>query len=144
MRYRMSGMTLIELMIVVAIVGILAAIAYPSYRQQVLKSGRTEAHRTLMDVAQRLEKCYTQFGVYNTTTVGNCATLVGTLAGAGIRSEESRYIVMTTAITGTTYTLTATPQGGQRDDTKCMNFTLGQDNVRGVSGTDKDTPANCW
>lgn len=140
MRHRMSGVTLIELMIVMVIVGILTAIAYPSYRQQVLKSGRVEAKRTLMEAAQSLEKCFTRFGVYNSTNA-NCPALTNLRVG-GVASEEGRYLVTTNVLTATTYTLQAIPQGEQADDLKCGTLTLDSVNTRDKSGT--DTIRNCW
>ena len=65
MKMRQAGITLLELMIVVTIVGILAAIAYPSYRQQVIRSTRTEAKVALQQSAQALEKCFTRYMAYN-------------------------------------------------------------------------------
>ena len=67
---RQRGVTLMELMVVVVIVGILAAIAYPSYRAQVRRSNRTEARVALEQTAGALEKCYTRYMVYNDNT--NC------------------------------------------------------------------------
>ena len=60
-----SGMTLVELLVVVTIVSILAGIAYPTYRNQVLKSNRTEAKVELMRRVQALEKCFTRYRQYD-------------------------------------------------------------------------------
>ena len=85
---RTGGFTLIELMIAVAIIAILATIAYPSYRQQVLKSQRTEAKTALSDAAQRLERCYTQFNAYNDTD--DC-TIAGTFDSGGSYEAEPEH-----------------------------------------------------
>ncbi|RZM02652.1 MAG: type IV pilin protein, partial [Variovorax sp.] len=63
-RRRQAGFTLIELMIVVAIVGILATIAYPSYRESVLKGRRAEARTALLELMQQQERYMTQRGAY--------------------------------------------------------------------------------
>ncbi len=65
MKPRMSGFTLVELLIVMVIASILMMVAVPSYRQSVIKSRRADARVALNDVAQRLERCYTQFGAYD-------------------------------------------------------------------------------
>src|SRR6185369_10407130 len=67
---RQRGVTLMELMVVMVIIGILAAIAYPSYRAQVRRSNRTEARVALEQTAGALEKCYTRYMAYN--DIANC------------------------------------------------------------------------
>ena len=76
------GFSLIELMVVVVIVGVLASIAYPSYRDQVRKTRRADAKSALLDAAAKMERYYTQFGRYS-----------GTLANSGIiaTSPEAYY-----------------------------------------------------
>src|SRR5687767_2012843 len=90
MRRKQSGITLIELMITVGIVAILTAIAYPSYRQQVLRGNRTEAKAELMEASQELEKCFTRFGAYNSA---NCVVFTQLSNGVGRASEGARYQV---------------------------------------------------
>jgi type IV pilus assembly protein PilE len=139
MRRKQSGITLVELMITVGIVGILAAIAYPSYRQQVLRGNRTEGKAELMEAAQELEKCYTRYGAYNNA---NC-TARGTLTGAGRPSEGARYqisLVAGGANPTTEFTLQAVPQNGQEVDS-CGTLTVDQTGLRG-SATPADT--KCW
>lgn len=124
-RARMGGVTLLELMIVVAIVGILAAFAYPSYRAQVMRTHRADGMTQLMEMSQQLERCYTR----NSTYVG-CATV-----SFPTTSEEGHYVVTSTPA-ATTYVLAATPQGGQADDTDC--------GMLSITNTGVTTPANCW
>lgn len=139
MRHSQRGITLLELMIVTAIVALLASIAYPSYRDQVLRSKRAEAKNGLMQNAQALENCFTRFSAYNNAS---CAIATTLNSAAGVTTPDGSYKI-TGGVSGSTFLLTATPQGGQTRDTKCMNFTLTEQNVRGVSGTGS-TVATCW
>jgi type IV pilus assembly protein PilE len=141
MRRKQLGVTLIELLIVVAIVGILAAIAYPNYRQYALRGNRTEAKAELMEVSQELEKCFTRFGMYNN---GSC-TVYGDVTGGKFRvSEGGRYQI--TLVAGADprneYRLEAAPQGGQVADTGCGTLRLDQIGTRSVSATSPDP--KCW
>jgi type IV pilus assembly protein PilE len=140
MRHGNSGVTLVELMIAVAIVGILAAIAYPSYRAQVLRSARTDAKAELLEVSQELEKCFTRFGTYNNPL----CVVAGGLGGNGRPSEQRKYQISLVAgsLTVDAYRLQAVPQGGQAQDTACMTLTLDQAGRRDRTG---DGPvAACW
>lgn len=132
------GFTLIELMIVVAIVGIISAIAYPSYMESVRKSNRADAKAALNDVSQRLQRCFTAYSDY---THASCA-LGQTLDGGSVNSGEGMYTV-TGNLTATTFALTATPVTGtsQAGDTKCGNLTLNQAGVKGASGS---LGSSCW
>lgn len=134
MKYRNLGFTLIELMIVVAIVGILAAIAYPSYQDQVVKTRRADGKAELANVAQALERCFSQHGNYTGDT---CPEDEST------HTSEEEWYEVDVASTASTYTLTATPQGAQATrDTECANFTLTQTGAKGISGT--GTADYCW
>ncbi|WP_295802713.1 type IV pilin protein [uncultured Microbulbifer sp.] len=135
---KQKGFTLIEVMIVVAIIGIISAIAYPSYMESVRKSNRADGKAALNDVAQRLQRCFTAYSSY---THANCG--VGqTLDGGSVSSGEGMYTV-TGAVAATTFTLTAAPVAGttQAGDSKCGSLTLTQAGVKGASGPQG---TECW
>jgi type IV pilus assembly protein PilE len=138
MRQAQQGVTLIELMAVMLIIGLLAAIAYPSYRQQVIRSNRTEAKASLMQAAQGLEKCFTRFGSYNDA---GCAITARLVSPEGITSGEGLYRVWG-QIDAAAFTLRAVPQQGQTSDVACGTLTLTQSGLRGVQGT--SDAQTCW
>ena len=133
MKYRNLGFTLIELMIVIAIVGILVAVALPSYEDHVIKTRRADGKAALTNVAQQLERCFSQHGNYTGDT---CPPDESTHD-----SEEGLYEVDVDS-TASTYTLTATPQAPQTADTVCANLTLTQTGAKDISGT--GTADYCW
>ena len=136
---RDRGFTLIELMIAVVIVGILAAIAFPSYKDHVYKSRRSTAKAALMDLAARQEQYLQNYKQY----AGAIADL-----NAPTTTEGGFYgLTVTGALdpSGTTvigYPLTATPAGDQVNDTKCATLTLTSRGVKNVTGT--AGVAACW
>lgn len=137
-----TGVTLMELMIVMVIVSILASIAYPSYRQQIIRTARSEAKVALEQTAGNLERCFTRLNRYD--DAANCPT-TNNLAGGGFPTERGNYAITAVIPDATHFTLTATPQGTQATgDPKCANFTLNEQNVRAVSGTLSATPLECW
>lgn len=141
-KYR--GFTLIELMIAVAVLAIIAAIAYPSYLDQVRASRRTDAKNALLEAAARQERFYSEYNTYTGTYVAGtgCTGLVCGLGFADNQSPEGNYQMSITAANATSYTLQAAPQGDQASDTDCGNFTLNSLGVQGVSGT--DPAGRCW
>ena len=140
---RTSGFTLIEVMIVVAIVGILAAIAYPSYQESVRKSRRAEAKAALVNAAQQLERLYTQNNSYAAATIGDLATnTIRDHVPADRPHANATYLIaLNPAPTATTYTLTATRAGAQASDMTCGDYTLTNTGVKSVSA---GTVASCW
>jgi len=137
-----KGFTLIELMITVAIVGILAGIAYPSYMKSVQKSNRADAKAELTDVAQRLQRCYTIYGKFNDA---NCEVYSKITGSSTITSRGSAYYSISMdalpsgASASTAYVLKATAiKSPQTKDTAngCNNLTLDQ--------TGQKLPVACW
>jgi type IV pilus assembly protein PilE len=128
---RSAGFTLIELMIVVGIVAILAAVAIPSYQESVRRGRRADARVAMTNLATRLERCFTQFGAYD---AADCDI-------ASPADSPEGFYELTVDREAATWTLTAEPQGAQAEDTACGTFTLTNTGQRDVSG---DTPARCW
>lgn len=136
------GFTLIELMVVVAIVGILAAIAYPSYMDSVMKSRRGAAKACLSEYAHFMERFYTTNLAYDKDTAG--VNLVVPSLTCTTEGQINQYYSFTISnLTRSTFTATATPLGSQLTaDTKCGILSLTHDGQRQVSVS--GNAAICW
>jgi type IV pilus assembly protein PilE len=133
------GFTLIELMIVVAIIGVLAAVALPAYQQSVRSGGRAEAQSLLLQVAANQERFYSDNNSYSANADPLAAPAVAT-----ITSEAGLYQVAVAACAGgaiaNCFIATATPQGNQAADS-CTTLTITSTGLKGATG---DTVGNCW
>jgi len=141
-----SGFTLIEVMIVVAIVGILSAIAYPSYQQHVRSSRRADAQAALLELAQFMERRFTENNGYDLAPAGLDAldTLSFTQSP---RDGTAVYNLTLTAVAANTFTLQAAPIAGGRQvgDGNMQLAETGakswdRDNNGDYAGADED----CW
>ena len=129
-----QGFTLIELMITVAIIGIIASIAYPSYQEQVRKTRRANAQSDLVELASFMERYYTE----NFTYVGAAADLP---FDESPKQGNPKYydLDLTPAPTQLAYTLIATAKNSQSAD-RCGNLTLVQTGVTASS----TGASGCW
>ena len=124
-----AGFTLIELMIAVAVIGILASIAYPSYQGYVKNARVSDGQTKLMEIAGRLERCFTE--TYDYTERGDGSACVSLPV-----SSDDGYFQLSGSLSASTYTLTATHNGNQVKDA-CKTMTIDQ--------TGNTTPeSGCW
>ena len=130
------GFSLVELMIVVAILSIVTAWGYGSYRDTVIKSRRSEGLGELLMIADKLERYYADQGTYAGAQLGNTANTVHASS-----SKNGYYNFSITTASAIQFTITATPQGGQADDSNCGAFTLDSLGSRTASGSHGE---GCW
>jgi type IV pilus assembly protein PilE len=137
MRQRKRGFTLIEVVVVLAIIAILAAIAVPSYQNSLDRGRRADGREMLQRIAAAQERFYTNRNTYTDDLTTAAGLNLGTAD-----SEAGHYtIAIVVPAGGQSYTLTATPQGVQADDA-CANLTVNNVGARGYSGS--ETNGSCW
>ncbi len=127
------GFTLIEVMVVAAIIALLASIAYPSYNNYVLRTRRAEGKEFLMRVAAAQERYFTTMNRY------------GSLSDVGFASNtsENGYYAITATLANSdqTYSLQAAPAGGQTSD-QCGDLSLTNTGAKSFSGAESN--GRCW
>jgi len=132
---KMQGITLMELMIVVVIIGILAAIAYPNYRDFTARAYRNEAKAALLKIATNQERFY-----LNNNTYTSDMTDVGFSVSDNFKTETGSYnIDIAPGADSNTYTATATYLSGGKESAACLTFT--------INGTGAKTSlpyTDCW
>jgi type IV pilus assembly protein PilE len=139
---RSSGFTLIELMMAVAVIGILSAIAYPSYTEYGKRAKRADGKAGLLKLQLEQEKYRASCpqyanGIHATTT--SCVTGGAHNLVANTSSPDGHYTLAITAADAVSYTLTATPSF---TDAKCGTLGINQAGVKTVTGS--DSVSNCW
>lgn len=135
------GFTLIEVMIVVAVVALLSTIALPAYRGSVMKARRADARSALVTAAQMMERYATENAAagYSTATLSDTP---GPTVVFRQTSDDRYYLLSIGNLSATTFTLNAAPQGSQLGDA-CGTLTLDERGVRNVTDTTR-TAADCW
>ena len=132
--HKRNGFTLMELMIVIGIVGVLAAVAVSSYSRYITKGRRSDAINTLAAISMAQERYRS-----NNSTYGTLAQVWNSVS----TSNQGFYTLSITNITATSYTITATGTGSQANDTEgstaCNSMVLAFSN-----GSVTNTPAACW
>jgi type IV pilus assembly protein PilE len=137
---RQNGFTLMELMIVVAIVGIIAGLAYPSYLKSMQKGRRVDGKQALVQASQALERCYSSYGLYNSANCSEYSALTGATPIVSVQG----YYTITGTVTGPTYTVTATANTTTTSTTKAAQATDTGCTALTISNTGAQGPSGCW
>ena len=113
---RVTGFTLIELMIVVSVIGILAAIAYPNYQDYLVKSRRADVMGTLTTLSAAMERYYTQHNSYLGTAQGTLPSAPLASLSAQVSNSNKYYNLTIQSLSASSFTLRATPINTQQND----------------------------
>ncbi|MBQ0712206.1 MAG: prepilin-type N-terminal cleavage/methylation domain-containing protein [Porticoccus sp.] len=145
-----KGFTLIEVMIVVAIVAIIIGLALPNYREYVLRSNRAVGKSALLEAVSRQEQYFLNNRSYTDllTDLGYPATYFVSSEGDTLAAASGSIYQITITepdsnIGETAYTLSAVPQGGQTDDTKCGSLGINEQAAKTVASA-SESATYCW
>ncbi len=134
MRKQMRGVTLVELMIVVIVLGILVAVAYPNYRDFAARGKRNEAKAALLQIATNQERVYLNTNSYTTDM-----TQLGFPVADNFETDSGSYVVDVGAADAVNFTATATYQKADNEAGKCLTFQI---DARGQKTS--GPLADCW
>lgn len=155
---RPEGFTLVELIVVMLIAGVLAAIAIPAYTSYVLKSHRTDAKSALLDMASLEERYYSINNAYSSTPSDlgyACTTPFASCSAFSVGSGYYQITALTTLAataptsstsmgTPATYTITAQATGNQTKDTECYQFTVNSAGQQTSVNSSSTATTDCW
>lgn len=141
-----KGFTLMELMITLVIVGILASIAFPGYRDYIMRARRSDGKAALMDLASQMERFYSERNTYVGATIG--AGGANDVRSTNL-SSDGWYTLSITTQTASTFTIQAAPRNAQATtDTTCQTLTITNLGVKGIAAGSGGTPSGpvskCW
>lgn len=139
-----AGMTLVEVLTVVVIIGLLLTLVVPSYQDSVRKARRADGQAVMLELAQWMERFYTENGRYDQDRAGDAVTdsVPVLLTTAPRDSDAVTYNIALGNLAARTFTITATPTNAQTGD-KCGNLTLTEAGLKGMSVSGL-TVAQCW
>lgn len=139
-----AGFTLIEIMVAIVIVGILAAVALPAYKEQVARGKRTDMQTVLLEDAQYMQRYYAANNAYNATSPA--ASLPWVASPRGATGAAINYTILIASSATTSYTLKAQRTSGNSMATdKCGDFTYTDLGIKGLVNQDSSqSVATCW
>jgi type IV pilus assembly protein PilE len=136
-RKRILGFTLVELMVTIAVITVLVSIGYPLYQDQVYKSRRAAARGSLLELAQFMERNYTEANQYDELANGNVLDTGELPFNRSPKEGGTKYYDLTVTATNVAYVLQAVPAENQSGD-RCGTLVLSSDGSRTAA------EANCW
>lgn len=137
MQRRQRGLTLIELMTTMVVVGLLASVAVPGYRQVMLRTGRSEAKTDLLRTASALERCYSRYNAFNSPQCAGQVVLPH-------MTDSGRYQIVAANLDEGDYSLRALPQGSQAEDHDCGSLSYDSAGRKGVGDGATRSAGDCW